>query len=124
MLKIFFSSIVAGDYNKPRMVWLYQRITSVFLTFLMIWLLFEGLGKTGDMGYDEFNLWLLNPFNASLLALTNIFIFWHMAIGLEVIIEDYIHHHFWHLFFKKSIQLGARFFMILGVVSILFVYVR
>jgi succinate dehydrogenase / fumarate reductase, membrane anchor subunit len=66
-----------------------QRASAMFLAVLLPWFgLSVILGTDGD--YASVQGWLANPFNAVgtlLLVLTATF---HMRLGLQVVIEDYI----------------------------------
>ena len=41
--------------------------------------------------YDTFILWLRTPFTTVLMVLLLIALFYHMALGLQVVVEDYVH---------------------------------
>ena len=41
--------------------------------------------------YDAFILWLRTPFTTVLMVLLLIALFHHMALGLRVVVEDYVH---------------------------------
>jgi len=45
------------------------------------------------MDYAEFVAWLSSPFSAVMMILTLIAVFYHYALGLQVIIEDYVSNH-------------------------------
>jgi succinate dehydrogenase / fumarate reductase, membrane anchor subunit len=67
-----------------------QRASAMFLAILLPWFgISVILGTDGD--YASVQAWLSQPFNAVgtlLLVLTGVF---HMRLGLQVVIEDYIH---------------------------------
>jgi succinate dehydrogenase / fumarate reductase membrane anchor subunit len=66
-----------------------QRTTAVALVVLVLWGVSAALGLSrGD--YDDAVLWLHSPVNAGLLSLLAVAAFWHMQLGMRVIIEDYI----------------------------------
>ena len=72
--------------------WWMQRVTAIanlpLIVFLVIFVL-SHLGATRDVVLAS----LANPFVAILLALTMISVLWHMRLGLQVVIEDYVHGH-------------------------------
>ena len=70
--------------------WWAQRLTSVALIPLVLWLAFS-LAALPGMSYIEFRGWLNSPFTATLLVLFLIALFYHLQLGLQVIIEDYVH---------------------------------
>jgi succinate dehydrogenase / fumarate reductase, membrane anchor subunit len=67
-----------------------QRASAMFLAVLLPWFgLSVILGTDGH--FLSVSQWLAQPFNAAgtlLLVLTGVF---HMRLGLQVVIEDYIH---------------------------------
>jgi len=70
--------------------WLLQRFTAIGNLVLMSWLLVS-LMLLGDYGYASVAKWLTHPINATAMMLLVTSLFWHARIGLQVLIEDYIH---------------------------------
>ncbi len=70
--------------------WIVERLSSIALVPLVIWAVWAGLTLAGG-GYDGAVQWLRSPVNAVLTILLLIVGFWHMQVGLRVVIEDYIH---------------------------------
>jgi len=68
-----------------------QRVSAVALVFLVLWGVWSALflARSGD--YEAARQWLASPLNATLLILTALVGFYHMRIGMAVIVEDYIH---------------------------------
>ena len=54
-------------------------------------LLIGSLIMLPDLGYETVRGWLQSPLVAVPMALIVINTFWHMKMGLQVVIEDYIH---------------------------------
>lgn len=67
----------------------YQRITSIALIPLSFWL-FVMLNKALHVPHAETLAWLTSPINAALIAFWTITAFYHAALGLQVVIEDYV----------------------------------
>jgi succinate dehydrogenase / fumarate reductase membrane anchor subunit len=67
-----------------------QRVSAVALIFLMLWAVWSALVLAGG-SYAAAFLWLRSPINAALLILTAVAAFYHMQLGMRVIVEDYIH---------------------------------
>ena len=70
--------------------WWMQRLTAIALVPLGIWfaasvVLLEGAS------YERVTTWIGDPFVAVLLILTLGTLFLHLKLGLQVVIEDYIH---------------------------------
>jgi succinate dehydrogenase / fumarate reductase membrane anchor subunit len=70
--------------------WWAERVTSLALIPLTIWFAFTALHLTGHTRLDVAH-WAANPINATLLVATLLVTFHHTALGLQVVIEDYIH---------------------------------
>jgi len=70
--------------------WKIERLTSVLLVPLTLWALF-GVTQFAGGGYEAATAWLREPLNAGLLLLTLAISLWHMVLGMNVVIEDYVH---------------------------------
>ncbi|MEJ2114849.1 MAG: succinate dehydrogenase, hydrophobic membrane anchor protein [Gammaproteobacteria bacterium] len=70
--------------------WWLQRLTAVALIPLVIWLAF-GVATLGDASYETVLAWLQKPHVSVLLILFVVATFYHTQLGLQVIIEDYVH---------------------------------
>jgi succinate dehydrogenase / fumarate reductase, membrane anchor subunit len=71
--------------------WWMQRVTSVALTLLSLWFV-AALLSLGRLDYSSLEFWMSRPVNASLLALTVITVTYHSALGVQVVLEDYVSH--------------------------------
>ena len=67
-----------------------QRVTAIALVPLVLWFLI-GLVAAFDGGYAGAQAFIGDPVNAVLLLLLVTAAFWHMQLGMQVIIEDYVH---------------------------------
>lgn len=70
--------------------WKLQRITSVSELILEIWFVIQLVRMFGS-SYDEWVAWFTSPINASLMAVWMVSVFYHTKLGLQVVIEDYVH---------------------------------
>ena len=70
--------------------WLHQRLTAVGLVPLSIWFLVAALGIAGG-GYADARSWLAQPWNAALMSAFVLLLFYHAKLGIQVVIEDYVH---------------------------------
>lgn len=70
--------------------WWLERLTAVALVPLTLWLAASLIMLT-DSGYASFVAWLKSPLVALSMLLLLIALFTHLALGLQVVIEDYIH---------------------------------
>jgi succinate dehydrogenase / fumarate reductase membrane anchor subunit len=69
---------------------LWQRITAIAVALLGIYLLGLLLGL-GGAGFDRARAIVASPFNATVLIAFLIAAFWHAKLGVQVVIEDYVH---------------------------------
>jgi len=67
-----------------------SRVTSVALIPLTLWFIWSVLHLTGATRYDVAD-WLSGPVNMALMLALIVATFHHMASGLQVVIEDYVH---------------------------------
>jgi succinate dehydrogenase / fumarate reductase membrane anchor subunit len=70
--------------------WWAERVTSVALVPLTIWFIFAAVGLLGASHDDVLN-WVANPVTIVLLICLLLVTFYHMQLGLQVVIEDYVH---------------------------------
>ena len=68
-----------------------QRVTAVALAFLAPWFAFSALQFVGADPADVAD-YLGEPWNTVLMLLFLVALAKHLAIGMQVIIEDYFHH--------------------------------
>lgn len=78
--------------------WWRQRLTAVALIPLGLWLC-VGLGSLDDFAYESVSVWMGDPLTSIMLVLTAIALSHHSYLGIQVIIEDYIH--------ARAVKVGA-----------------
>ena len=71
--------------------WWAQRTTAVALVPLSLWFVAEVVALAGA-DYATTVAWFKSPFHASFLILLIVATFHHAQLGLQVVIEDYVHH--------------------------------
>lgn len=67
-----------------------QRVSAIALFILMPLFVF-GLGVSGAPDPDATRAWLGSPFGALITLLTLSVVLYHGRLGVQVVIEDYIH---------------------------------
>lgn len=72
--------------------WLLQRFTAIGNLFLMAWLI-ASLIMLPSFSYDAVREWLASPVAATAMGLLIVSTFWHARLGLQVVVEDYVHEH-------------------------------
>lgn len=70
--------------------WRMERLTAIGLLPLTIWLAAALIAHSGD-DYNGFVLWMRLPLTSVLMILLLATLFYHTALGLRVVIEDYVH---------------------------------
>jgi succinate dehydrogenase / fumarate reductase membrane anchor subunit len=70
--------------------WWVQRVTAVALLPLTVWFVVSLLGSELQ-SYDAMRGWLAQPWVAVLTTLLVITLAWHSKLGVQVVIEDYVH---------------------------------
>jgi len=70
--------------------WWAERVSAVALIPLTLWFAASMIAHTGS-DYATFIVWLRTPLIATLMILLLIALFHHTALGLQVVIEDYVH---------------------------------
>ncbi|PZU08385.1 MAG: succinate dehydrogenase, hydrophobic membrane anchor protein [Sphingobium sp.] len=70
--------------------WLAQRYTAVGNLLLVLWLLVS-LATLPGLDYQSVTGWVANPLVAVPLMLMLVSIFWHLRLGMQVMLEDYVH---------------------------------
>lgn len=68
-----------------------QRVTALALIPLTIWFMVALVTVLINHDVTAVRAWLTQPINAMVLAALIIALFWHAKLGLQVIIEDYVH---------------------------------
>jgi succinate dehydrogenase / fumarate reductase membrane anchor subunit len=70
--------------------WLAQRYTAVGNLLLVLWLIASLLVLPG-LDYESVVAWIAQPLVAVPLMLMIVSIFWHLRLGMQVMLEDYVH---------------------------------
>ena len=70
--------------------WWAQRLSAVALVPLGLWLAVSLLAL-GDLSYDSVVAWMRAPIRAVLLLLTVVTVVYHSHLGVQVVIEDWVH---------------------------------
>lgn len=67
----------------------YQRITAITLIPLTVWVLVF-MDKALNVPHAETEAWLLSPVNAAIIVVWVLAAFYHAALGVQVVLEDYV----------------------------------
>ncbi len=97
----------------------HQRLSAIFLAALTPWILGMLVALAGaDIGHAFTTLG--KPINAIPMALFVLSLFWHAKLGLQVVIEDYIHHRATEIF----LQVFVTFACALGALASIYALAR
>ena len=79
-----------GSAGEGASHWWVQRVTAIALIPLTLWFVVSLLGKPLQ-SYDAMRGWLGQPWVAVFTILLVITLAWHSKLGVQVVIEDYVH---------------------------------
>lgn len=97
--------------------WWWQRITAIALIPTGIWFVYSVLVLVSADQASALQ-WLRSPAHAAMFLLFNVVVFWHALLGLQVVIEDYIHTEW----LKLGLLIGLKLVLIfLATVAVLIV---
>lgn len=98
--------------------WWHQRITAAANLFLVLWFAVSMVALAGA-DYVTVTWWIRDPFVTVLLVLFVGNIFYHLRLGLQVVVEDYVK--------SEAVKVGSLFALtfvctalaLLGIVAVL-----
>lgn len=97
--------------------WWAERISAIALIPLTLWFLAAVVARTRS-DYTTFVAWMHKPATDVLMTLLLITLFYHTQLGVQVIVEDYVHSGT-----KFAIVILVRFvcfaFAVIGILSVL-----
>ncbi|HEY0333155.1 MAG TPA: succinate dehydrogenase, hydrophobic membrane anchor protein [Stenotrophomonas sp.] len=96
-----------------------QRLTATALVFLSLWFIVFVLSLLGA-DYLTASAAVAKPWNAVLLVGFLIAMFWHAQLGLQVVLEDYIH----NTLLALALQVSVKFIAVLGAIVSVFAVAR
>lgn len=102
--------------------WWHERLSSVAVLLLFIWLIVSLL-RLPALDHRGVTEWLRDPRAAVPMLLLVAATFWHLKMGLQVIIEDYVHdegNRFLALLLLTFAAVGGAAFAIFAVLKIAF----
>ncbi|HUC11051.1 MAG TPA: succinate dehydrogenase, hydrophobic membrane anchor protein [Stellaceae bacterium] len=98
--------------------WVVQRVTAIALVPLALWFVAAMIQLTGA-DFDTVQEWAGQPLPAIGLILLLIATFYHAALGLQVIIEDYVHGELARLGLVILVRLACISLAVAGIVAVL-----
>ena len=98
--------------------WWRQRVTAVALVPLTLWFAIAVIGLVGA-DHAAFVAWVRSPMPAILLILLLVATFYHAALGLQVVIEDYVDNRTLRFGLLIVMRLAAILFAVRGIFAVL-----
>lgn len=96
-----------------------QRMTAVALVPLTLWLVWVVL-RVLHADYAAARALVHDPVNATLLLAFVLALFWHVQLGVQVVLEDYVHTRW----VEVTSQVLVKFFCVFGTLACWFAIVR
>ena len=93
-----------GSAKEGTAHWWAQRLTALALIPLVLWFVVSLIVMTGA-GHGAVAEWLQNPVSAVLMLLLILAGFHHAQLGMQVVVEDYVHAEW----LKFALATGVRF---------------
>ncbi len=84
------SVLGAGTAGEGTGHWWSQRVSAIAMVPLVLWLAYSVL-TLASADYAAVVAWLALPINAILFGLFLLTMFYHSYLGLQVVVEDYVH---------------------------------
>lgn len=98
--------------------WWMQRLTALALIPLFAWILVSLVSLLGA-SHPATVAWIAHPVTSTLLVIFVIALFYHLKLGGQVIIEDYIHHRGWKLAAELALLAACWGLGIVSIIAIL-----
>ncbi len=97
--------------------WWHQRLTAICIIPLSLWFMASLVGHLRS-DHETVVTWISSPFVTMLMVLLICGIFYHAKLGVQVVIEDYIHTRGFKLVLLTALNTGALAGALAGVLSI------
>ena len=102
----------SGSAQDGTQHWWAQRLSSVLLIPLAGWLIYSGVALAGA-NYAAALEFIGRPVNSGIAILTALTVFYHAKLGLQVVIEDYVH----TPWLEITMQMLVKLFALLGALT-------
>lgn len=96
--------------------WIHQRVSAIALILLGLWLVYN-LSCHANDSYNDIVAWLANTWTAAGMLLFTIAVTYHAVLGVQVVVEDYIHSPVWRY---MSLLLLKLLLFLIPVLSLFF----
>ncbi|WP_165324508.1 succinate dehydrogenase, hydrophobic membrane anchor protein [Rhizorhabdus phycosphaerae] len=107
-----------GSAKHGSMHWWRQRVTAVSNLLLATWFVVS-MFRLPSLSHEAVVQWIGSPLVAVPLVLLTISVFYHLRLGLQVVVEDYVHEEAGKVFFVLLLNFYAVGGAALAIFSIL-----
>jgi len=97
--------------------WWLQRVTAVALVPLVVWFVISLL-RFAPEGQAAVRAWIASPITMTMLILSIAVGLWHAALGIQVVIEDYVHAKGWRIGLDLAVKFAAAALIVASIVAI------
>lgn len=105
--------------------WWMQRLTAILLVPLSLWFVASIWWLVvGGADYAAFQSWLQGPVSAILMILFLGATFYHLKLGMQVVIEDYVHAEWLKMAMIITVTLGCLTLGLASTYSIIVIALR
>lgn len=107
-----------GSAHSGARHWMHQRITAIINLVLLLWFAGSVVSLAGA-GYADIIWWVRDPIVTVLLVLLIANLFYHIRLGVQVVIEDYVHKEGTKALSLILLTMATLVLALLGIVSVL-----
>ncbi len=107
-----------GSAKEGSTHWWWQRLTAVALVPLTLWFVFSIASLTGPC-LAQVNTWMASPVSSTLLIAFVVSLFYHTQLGVQVVLEDYVHHEGLKITSILIVKAVSAMLVISSIISIL-----
>lgn len=107
-----------GSARSGRHHFMVQRVTAIALVLLGTWFVWIVL-RLLQLDHAGAHALIAEPCNAVLMLAFVVATFWHAQLGLQVVVEDYVHGHGMQLLLQVSIRLLCFLGAAAGVLAVI-----
>ncbi|HTT07784.1 MAG TPA: succinate dehydrogenase, hydrophobic membrane anchor protein [Gammaproteobacteria bacterium] len=101
--------------------WWMQRLTAVALVPLCLWFVAAVVYLAGA-DYTSAAAWMRSPWHAALLLALIVTLFYHAQLGIQVVLEDYIHVEWVKVTAVVALRFAAILLGLMAALAVLRVY--
>jgi succinate dehydrogenase / fumarate reductase membrane anchor subunit len=103
--------------------WWMQRLSAILLVPLTLWFVIGIVAHTGA-DYAAMRAWLASPVTFGLMVLLIGATFYHAALGLQVVVEDYVHTEAVKIAIIVAMKLACIVLALAAIVALLFIAIE